>query len=179
MKFSSLLALLGLAVVSSGALCASPYIGQESREIKALSPEEVSALLSGEGMGFAKAAELNGFAGPAHVLELAEQLGLSPEQHARTRALFVSMSEKASASGRSLVEQERELDGLFASKTITPERLGVLLRELARLQAEVRAAHLEAHLVQAEILTPEQSARYAELRGYQSSSEHRSHEHKH
>jgi Spy/CpxP family protein refolding chaperone len=174
-----LLALLGLAFVSGGALGASPYVGQESREIKALSSEEVNGLLTGQGMGFAKAAELNGFAGPAHVLELARQLGLSPEQHASTKALFASMSEKASASGRSLVEQERELDRLFASKTITPQRLSVSLREIARLQAEVRAAHLEAHLVQVGILTPEQNSRYAELRGYGANGGHSSHGRKH
>jgi hypothetical protein len=54
----------------------SPYAGDETREIKALSPQEVSDLLAGKGMGFAKTAELNGFPGPAHVLELASQLQL-------------------------------------------------------------------------------------------------------
>jgi len=34
---------------------------QETREIKALSTEEVDGYLKGEGMGLAKAAELNGF----------------------------------------------------------------------------------------------------------------------
>ncbi len=53
---------LGLAALAPSAVAASPYAGQESREIKALSPEEISSLLSGKGMGFAKAAELNGFA---------------------------------------------------------------------------------------------------------------------
>lgn len=179
MKFPSLLALFSLVFASTGAPCASPYAGQESREIKSLSPEEVSGLLAGKGMGYAKAAELNGFAGPAHVLELAEQLHLSPEQRVRTESLFASMSEKARASGRSLVEQERELNGLFASRTITPEALGISLRKLAMLQAEVRAAHLEAHLIQVKILTAEQNARYAELRGYGSTRQQAPHEHKH
>jgi Spy/CpxP family protein refolding chaperone len=144
----------------------SPYVGQESRAIKALSPEDVEAYLSGKGMGLAKAAELNGYAGPAHVLELASQLSLTPEQRARTEALFASMQGKATELGRALVEQERELDRLFASKTITPERLASALTEIGLLQARVRGAHLEAHLAQVAILTPEQNARYAELRGY-------------
>jgi len=52
----------------------SPYVGQEQREIKSLSPDEVKDYLAGKGMGLAKAAELNHYPGPAHVLELASQL---------------------------------------------------------------------------------------------------------
>jgi hypothetical protein len=52
----------------------SPYTGQERREIKALSNEEIDRYLSGDGMGLAKAAELNHYPGPRHVLELADQL---------------------------------------------------------------------------------------------------------
>ena len=38
----------------------APYAGQDTRSIKSLSAEDVAALLKGEGMGMAKAAELNG-----------------------------------------------------------------------------------------------------------------------
>ena len=69
----------------------SPYRGQETREIKALSAQEVSDLLAGKGMGFAKAAELNGYPGPKHVLELAGPLALTPEQVEGTRAIFNDM----------------------------------------------------------------------------------------
>jgi hypothetical protein len=54
-----------------------PYAGQETRTIKALSDEHIAALRKGEGMGVAKAAELNGYPGPVHVLALAAQLGLT------------------------------------------------------------------------------------------------------
>jgi hypothetical protein len=57
----------------------SPYAGQEQRPIKALSDQEVAALLAGQGAGFAKAAELNGYPGPMHVLELADRLALSAD----------------------------------------------------------------------------------------------------
>jgi Spy/CpxP family protein refolding chaperone len=167
-----------LALGSASALAASPYSGQESREIKALSAEEVSALLAGKGSGFAKAAELNGFAGPAHVLELASELQLTGEQRARTEALFASMSATAAARGRALVDKERELDALFATRAITPERLTSSLREIGALQAAVRAAHLEAHLAQVEILTSEQNSSYSKLRGYGVAAEHGMHEHK-
>ena len=54
---------LALLAVSATANSQSPYVGQESREIKALSPQEISDYLSGKGMGLAKAAELNGYPG--------------------------------------------------------------------------------------------------------------------
>jgi len=169
---------LALAICAA-AHAASPYAGQESREIKALSADEVSGLLSGKGMGFAKAAELNGFAGPAHVLELASELQLTVEQRARTEVLFASMSAKAAANGRMLVEREKELDRLFSSRAITREQLAVSVREIGELQAAVRNAHLEAHLLQVEILTTAQNARYSELRDYGVAHQRGGTEHKH
>jgi len=144
----------------------SPYAGQESRDIKALGPQEVESLLAGKGMGFARAAELNGYPGPAHVLELAEALELSEEQRDRTRALFVEMEQKAVSLGSALVAAERRLDRLFADRSATPQSLSNLLNTIGELQAGLRDAHLQAHLVQAGFLTAAQTARYAQLRGY-------------
>jgi hypothetical protein len=52
-----------------------PYAWEQTRAIKALSDEDIAALRQGEGMGMgmgmAKAAELNGYPGPVHVLALA------------------------------------------------------------------------------------------------------------
>jgi Spy/CpxP family protein refolding chaperone len=162
----SLVATFSCCFAAGIAAAESTYVGQETRGIKALSSEDVDAYLSGKGMGLARAAELNGYAGPAHVLELASQLSLTPEQRARTQAIFASMQAKAAELGRALVEQERELDQLFASKTITHERLAKALSDIASLQAQIRGAHLEAHMAQVELLTAEQNARYAQLRGY-------------
>ena len=72
-----------------------PYAGQQSREIKSMSMQEVGDYLAGKGMGLAKAAELNGYPGPAHVIELAEQLALTTEQRAQTETLFKDMQAKA------------------------------------------------------------------------------------
>ena len=160
-----------LAVVcASGALDAatgpSPYTGQESRDIKALSSDDIESLLAGKGMGYAKAAELNGYPGPAHVLELSSELALSVEQRARTQALFASMQSKAVSLGAALVDEERNLDRLFSAKAITPENLSASLAAIGALQAKVRGVHLEAHLAQIAILTPEQVERYSRLRGY-------------
>ena len=160
------------------ALCAcaqapsSPYAGQQSRDIKALSADEVEALLAGKGMGYARAAELNGFPGPAHVLELAGDLRLTDEQRRSTESLFASMQAKARSAGTALVDEERRLDRLFASKQAEPDSLAAVLARIGELQAQVRGAHLEAHLAQARILTPEQNERYVALRGYSEGGHH-------
>jgi hypothetical protein len=96
--------------------------------------------------GAAKAAELNGYPGPAHVLELGGDLALSAEQRARTQAVWQAMDARARALGQQVVDAERELDALFASKQVTRERLGEQLDRIGVLQAQLRAVHLEAHL---------------------------------
>ena len=179
MNSHRLLSLLVPTLVATSALAAAPYAGQQTRDVKALSADEVSALLDGKGMGFARAAELNGFAGPAHVLELAAELQLTDEQRTRTHALFAAMSASAIVAGRLLVDKERELDRLFATKAISPDRLASELQQIGGLQARVREVHLQAHLAQVEILTAEQNARYGQLRGYAATPEQREHEHRH
>lgn len=134
-----LVTLASFALDVSAAHPASPYVGQEERDIKALSPEDVNAYLSGKGMGLAKAAELNSYAGPAHVLELAAPLALTTEQRTRTEALFASMESQASSLGRALVEEERKLDRLFATKAVAPELLNNTLSEIGSLLARIRS----------------------------------------
>jgi len=176
----SALAVVCASGVLDAATGSSPYTGQESRDIKALASEDVESLLAGKGMGYAKAAELNGYPGPAHVLELSSQLALSDEQRARTQALFAAMQSKAVSLGGALVDEERNLDRLFAARAITPEKLSASLAAIGSLQAKVRGVHLEAHLAQLAILTPEQVERYSRLRGYGAThdfSSHGSHQH--
>src|SRR5690349_19450494 len=81
-----------------------PYAGQQQRDIKALSPDEVNGYLSGAGMGFAKAAELNGYPGPMHVLELADKLHLSEAQRSTVRSLMDAHKKEARAIGAKLVQ---------------------------------------------------------------------------
>ncbi len=160
-------AAIATAVTSTAIFAgSSAYLGQDSRGIKAFSDEETGAYLTGKGMGMAKAAELNGYPGPAHVLELATDLGLTAEQRSRTEALFDSMSKEAIALGTELIGKERILDQLFSSKHIDQTSLTHTLEQIGNLQARLRGSHLAAHLAQIEILTPVQTARYIELRGY-------------
>jgi hypothetical protein len=143
-----------------------PYAGLQGRPIKSLSDQEVGDLRAGRGMGLALAAELNGYPGPAHVLELADSLGLSQEQRAKMQGLFAAMKAETIPIGQKLIAQETDLDRQFAGKTISEASLTSAMQLIAATQGSLRAAHLKYHLAAAEILTPTQIKQYAELRGY-------------
>jgi Spy/CpxP family protein refolding chaperone len=144
----------------------SPYAGEESREIKALSASEIEGYLDARGMGFAKVAELNHYPGPKHVLDMAVDLKLSDEQHDATETAYNTMRSTALRLGNELVEKERELDALFAAGNVTEAATRDLISEIARVRGQLRFAHVRAHIEMRSILTPEQIARYDELRGY-------------
>lgn len=144
---------------------ASPYAGQEGRAVNALSPGEVADLRAGRGMGLALAAELNGYPGPTHALELADALGLSADQRAATEAIRAAMQEEAAALGERIVGEEAALDVLFATGRVTPEELAAATGRIGALGGELRAVHLVAHLAMMEVLKPEQVTAYGQLRG--------------
>lgn len=151
----------------------SPYVGQETREIKALSEADVAALLKGEGWGLAKPAELNGIPGPRHVLDLAEQLQLSAAQRQQVQVIFEEMQLTAKALGEKYVYLEKTLDLAFFEKTADPEILRLLLENLGETLTALRFAHLNAHLKTAEVLDLHQNTNYSVLRGYEADhSEH-------
>src|SRR6266436_10279692 len=84
-----------LLTSAAAANAQTPYAGMQVRPIKALSEQQVADLTAGRGMGLALAAELNGYPGPSHVLELADKLDLSADQRARVGQFFESMRQEA------------------------------------------------------------------------------------
>lgn len=144
----------------------APYAGEQVREIKALAPETIEGLRAGEGMGYALAAELNGYPGPRHVLDLGEELGLSAEQRRRVEEVHSRMREAAVELGERLVTAERALDRAFTSGEVTAEEVERLTGESAEIEGRLRAVHLEAHLETRALLTEEQVEDYGRLRGY-------------
>lgn len=167
---------LGFSILASAAVAQSPYGGMQTRPIKALSDQDVADLKAGRGMGMALPAELNGYPGPSHVLELAETLGLTAEQRARTAALFEAMKGEAVPMGEQLIRQEAALDQLFAAREITPANLRTATEEIGGTQARLRQTHLKYHLTMMDVLTAVQIDRYRELRGY-SAAPHHQHRH--
>lgn len=172
-KASSIVA-MALAIGSISAQ-ASPYAGQQGREIKSLAAAEIADLLNGEGMGLAKAAELNGYPGPAHVLEHAQALALTPQQRSASEALMQRHKARARELGAALVEAERALDQAFASRQVNAALLGRLTANIGTLQARLREEHLRTHLEQTALLETGQIERYRQLRGYSAGGHPRKH----
>jgi Spy/CpxP family protein refolding chaperone len=173
------LLLLMLIVFAPAALAQSqqPYAGLEGRSIKALSEQQIADLRAGRGMGLALAAELNGYPGPMHVLELADALDLSGRQRAKMQELFATMKAEAIPLGEKLIAQEAELDKAFADKTIAAATLAASTEAVGVTHGALRQAHLKYHLFAIEVLTPAQIQLYAELRGYKRGAQqpHRRH----
>jgi Spy/CpxP family protein refolding chaperone len=163
-----LLPLLGLLALAAAASASerAPYAGLQERIIKALSPQQVEDYLEGRGMGLALAAELNGYPGPRHVLELAEELELSADQLAETRRLFEDMRLAAIGLGEQIVAGEGALDELFASGTASRASLRDAVAALALLHGQLRAHHLGYHLAMRDLLEPRQIESYRRLRRY-------------
>ena len=174
-----LLALIALALGTAPALAQpqQPYAGLEGRAIKALSEQQIADLRAGRGMGLALAAELNGYPGPMHVLEMADALDLSREQRAKMQELFAAMKAEAIPLGERLIAQEADLDRGFADKTITAATLAASTDAIGATHAALRQAHLKYHLLTVEVLAPAQAQRYGELRGYKGGAQypHRQH----
>ena len=145
---------------------AKPYAGRQTQEIKSLTASEIDDLRNGRGMGFAMPAELNGYPGPAHILELSGQLQLTQEQKARVQQLFERMKSETSKLGEQLIADERALDDAFANKTINAASLDALTARAGATRAKLRAAHLRYHLEAAPLLDEKQTRLYARLRGY-------------
>src|SRR5690554_192330 len=164
--FLALAATLLTGTASGSETPISSYAGQELRTIKALSNDEVEGLLAGKGLGFAKSAELNDYPGPAHVIELASQLGLSKKQQEATQAIHQRMQTRARSLGEQLVREESQLEQLFRQGNASLSELDRILETISNLQAELRGAHLAAHIEQRHVLTTAQVVQYTHLRGY-------------
>lgn len=143
-----------------------PYKGFESRDISSLSETDIDALQSGAGWGLALPAELNGYPGPAHVLELSQELELSLQQTADVQSIFDAMKTDAVFKGTELIEAERRLDDGFKSGNLTLASLTNLIAVAERARAELRFVHLSRHLKTIEVLNDAQISKYSTLRGY-------------
>jgi hypothetical protein len=173
----------GLLVLSAvGPVAAdnvSPYRGQLNTEIRGLSDQEVSDLREGRGMGRARAAELNGYPGPRHVLDAAQagQLALTPEQTRAAARLFDGMAREARRLGEHILLEERGLEAAFRAGRISAPDLRDRTMRIAALEGELRAVHLRAHIQMRAALTASQIQQYNTVRGYDSPVGQPQHQH--
>ena len=166
----ALLAALALAF-ASGAAAQHDHEhaadGHNARVPSGLSADDVAGLLRGAGLGMARPAEVHGYPGPLHVLELAEPLLLTAEQRATAERLRAEMLAEAVPLGRQLVDAERSLDALFQSGAATATDIERAVAVAAAAHARLRAVHLRTHVAMRDAMTADQIAAYARLRGYE------------
>ena len=143
-----------------------PYADLKGRDIKALSQQQINDLKSGKGMSLALAAELNGYPGPAHVLELADQLKLNEQQKKSIQEMFKAMTKETRTLGIMVIEEEKKLNKLFKNKLANEQNLKEATLKIGEAQAKLREAHLRYHLLTTVILSKEQIDNYNRLRGY-------------
>ena len=146
----------------------SPYREPQTSEIRGLSQKEVEDLREGRGMGLARAAELNSYPGPRHLLDAVEagQIHLTAEQLQAVKRLFAIMSVQAQGIGEHILREEQTLEAAFRRGSITEPELQRRMARIGQLQAELRMVHLRTHLETKKLLTAHQVERYNQLRGY-------------
>ena len=146
----------------------SPYAGQQTRVIKTLSPDDIKQLSEGQGWGLAKAAELNGIPGPAHLLEMKNEINLTESQVKKIQQLFNAMNDKARKLGKKLIQLETDLNQAFANRKINKAKLLEKLSAIEKVRKDLRYVHLVTHLETPSILSTSQIEKYNQLRGYSS-----------
>ncbi len=133
-------------------------------------------------MGLARAAELNGYPGPRHVLDAvgAGRLQLTPDQILQVQRLFDEMSSEAQRLGSMVLKEELALEQAFREGAVSEADLHASVGRIASFQGDLRTVHLRAHLETRLVLSEPQIQRYNQLRGYTAgSSEDQKHEHRH
>lgn len=142
------------------------YAGMDGRAIASLSEADIAALRAGEGWGLALPAELNGWPGPRHVLDMGDALDLSDTQRGQVERLFGLMQGEAQRVGENYIEAEQALDAAFADPTLDPVVLAGLVVAATNALGELRMIHLAAHIETRQILTDAQIETYNMQRGY-------------
>ncbi|MBD1211059.1 MAG: Spy/CpxP family protein refolding chaperone [Ignavibacteria bacterium] len=142
------------------------YAGEQKRSIKALSDDMIDGYRLGRGMGMAKAAELNHYPGPMHILDMKATLKLTQEQTSQLQAIFEAMHTEAVTNGNRLIDEEQALDDIFTNGMADSSTVQRLTARIGELQAKIRFAHLNAHIRAQKILSKEQIALYDQERGY-------------
>ncbi len=165
-KIAGIAAILCGFVQPAWASSSSPYAGMQERKIKSLSEDDLKQLRRGAGWGLALPAELNGMPGPAHVLELKDELSLSAKQVEEVQSLFDDMKRQAIPIGEALIKAEQEIEAVFRAGAVNETTLRALLKTAEQARSELRFIHLSQHYKTKDILSDEQVTKYNQLRGY-------------
>src|SRR5262245_65908219 len=149
----SLVSLLAVASAAEDPRTA-PYRHQTQSSLRGFSEAEVAELRAGTGMGLARAAELNSYPGPRHILDAihAGRLQASPTQVRQLQEIFDEMRSDARRIGAQILSEEEQLETAFRTTTIAEHDLRARLAQIASLKGEFRVTHLRAPLLAKAVL---------------------------
>ena len=82
------------------------------------------------------------------------------------QALFEQMQAEAVPLGEAFLAQYVDLEQAFREGGASHESVAATAGQLGQIEGQLRATHLKYHLLIRSLLTPEQNAMYARLRGY-------------
>lgn len=153
-----------LATTAVCALLAACSGNPAQLQVRTLSAQEVKVLRSGGGDEMVLAAELNGYPSPARVLEMGEELGLTPDQRFELARLNAITQGKARAMGDRIVVAEKNFDVFMAAAEQPIDLIRAHLDNIAGLHAALRGIRIASHMEAFDILTEPQRRQYAELR---------------
>ena len=137
---------------------------QVHQRVAACLREFDQVVAEGRGFGLAFPADQNGYPGPLHVLELKDQLRLTPEQETRVRALFEAMLAEARRRAARLAAAEEQLQRVFTAGAADAVGVRAAVAEAETARAEVRLMHLLTHVQTRDVLTETQRRTYHEIR---------------
>ena len=118
----------------------------------------------GRGFGMAFPADQNGYPGPMHVLELKDQLQLTPDQEAQIRTLMQAMFAESRPKSARLLEAEERLRRLFANRAADEASVRATVAQVEEARREVALVHLLTHLRTRSLLTEPQIRLYHSAR---------------
>ena len=162
----AVMALLPMPLAAQHDHARSPYAGLAIDTASTMTLENADQLRRGEGMGLALVAELNGYPGPKHAIELADMIGLSEGQVTRLEAVREAMTAQAIDAGAEILESEADLTALFQDGAADEAAVAALTLHIGRITGRLRAIHLQAHVKTRALLTQDQLRAYDEHRGY-------------
>ena len=127
-------------------------------------PSDRDGLLAAEGMGQAKYAEMNGYPGPKHVLDLSKELQLTEAQRKSVQEIYNEMKARATDLAERIIRVEEELNDSFKSGMVAEKSVRDDAEQIGKMRGRLRSVHLIAHLKTKNVLMPPQIEQYKKLR---------------
>jgi hypothetical protein len=136
-------------------------------DIHALSADEIRGYAEGRAMRFARAAEKNHNPAPYFVLKYRSELGLFDEQLIPVKAILDHEHAQAARLGKELLADQAKVELMLGNPTgVHDEELAALVREIARINGEIRLIHIEADVATKKLLRSDQQVQYDAIRSY-------------